>query len=450
MNISYNIFKKVKEDAIKLDLNESDFECHPQVKQDIIECVQNDHTLSRYSNVFNQNTTNLLDKLSQINQVAPEQILLTAGSDDALNYIVTRYITSKTNVFMFAPTYNMFEIMVKRRTDHIFYIPTDFNTSELKDLDICFDFYKTLMPYSLVYIVHPNNPLGYILNKTDIERVIKMYPSTIFVIDEAYIEFKPEASCIDLTKRYRNVIVTRTFSKAYGLAGIRLGYLVAHQETLDFIRILYNEKHVTEIAKVAGLAVLNQKDYYQTLVDTIIKERESFKTFLRGFGIFYTDSHGNFISFYVGENTKQFLQLLETNGVYLRDRESQLNMKGFVRITIGKKEHLDVIRDLIQKNIHLFTFDCQKRYEIPQNEIWKIKSMYTQVVELLKSKSIHCKLRSMAVHDLIHIHTSGLNVFRILSLEPEFNKLNLRIFPSENGYLLSNANTDHPIIEIIF
>lgn len=386
----YQICKEINdyEISIKLDLNEFDFEHHSDVYKYICDSVIKPKSITHYSNVYNDNTNMLISQLHNYNSIHSNQILLSAGSDDSLEYLIQRYIKSDTHVFVFAPSYSYFECVIKRQTKNIHYIPLDFNNTDDLDIDVCLEFYKEYLDNSVVYIVNPNNPLGTFISYESIKRVIAKYTDTLFIIDEAYIEFNFAKTCVNLVNDNKNIVITRTFSKAYGLAGIRLGYMIAHSETLDYIKILYNEKNVTDLAKSGGIAIFKNIDYYETIIKEICDIRQYFQSFLDELNIYYVPSQSNFVSFYVGNSISEVLELLEKNSVYIRNRDTQIDMAGFVRITIGTKEHITKVCNIIKDNIRLFdSYPLVKMYT-SKHRIWKLKLLLKNVVEKLNDIGI--------------------------------------------------------------
>ncbi len=162
--------------------------------------------------------------------------MITAGSDDALEYTIKKHVYTKTRVFIFVPSYDYFEIVVRRYTYLIHYIPLDFNINEPFDIDECLAFYKDILENSVVYIINPNNSLGALCNNESIKRVVSTCTRTLFIVDEANIEFCLNQTSIKYIDEYKNSIVTRTFSKAHGLAGIRLGYVCLGEKNDHFGR----------------------------------------------------------------------------------------------------------------------------------------------------------------------------------------------------------------------
>ena len=379
MDEAYIISKNIKNfnECIKLDLNEYDFE-HPKELYSILSnSLSYPKTISHYSNSFNDTTKELLSKLSNLNNVLNENIIITAGSDNALEYIVEKYINKKTNILLFVPTYSYFELLLKRKNNNIIYVPIDFNDSNYSIYD-CLEFYKDLLQEnSLIYIVNPNNPLGVSININNLKKCLLEYTKTIFVIDEAYIELNIKNTCVDFIKEFNNIIITRTFSKVYGLAGIRLGYLISSLNIINNIKKIYNEKNVTDIAKTAGNYILNNLDYYNIIIKTIIYNRENFSNFLQINNIYYINSVANFISLYIGKNVDSFIKILEHNNIYIRNRSDQINMKGFIRISIGKQEHMILIKQIILDNINLFeTLNPIVSYFTPKKHLWKLLKLF--------------------------------------------------------------------------
>jgi histidinol-phosphate aminotransferase len=385
----YQICKDIENytKCIKLDLNEFDFIHHPQIYTSIKNNVSEQKSITHYSNIFNYNTKHLTSLLSSYNNIEPCNLLVSAGSDDSIEYIINKYITKKTSVFIFTPSYNYAEVCMKRKTKKIFNIPLDFNNNSENITDALL-FYKEKMTDSVVYIVNPNNPIGTIVSKEHIEIALNAFPNTLFIIDEAYIEFCINLTCSELIKKYNNIIITRTFSKAYGLAGLRLGYLMASQKTTDNVKILYNEKNTTDLAKSAGIAVLENIDYYNNIIQNVIEYREDFQKFLDSLGIYYVPSHGNFVSFYIGDNSEKFLHELEKSDIYIRNRGHLTDMDGFVRITIGNKINMEIVKEKIKSLHYLVDFCPLVKFYTNKNFIWSLKLLFSNIVKVFNNSGI--------------------------------------------------------------
>lgn len=336
---------------IKLDLNEYDFE-HPNEFYELLKnSIKKDKIITHYTNTDTETSRLLINKIAQYNNILNDNIILTAGSDIALEYVVNKYINYDTTVLLFYPTFNYFETIVKKKTNKIEYLNIELNDNNY-NLDKYLDKY-ILNDKTIVYIVNPNNPIGNIINITSLEKYLEKYNQTIFILDEAYIEFVEKyTSCIELINKYNNLIIVRTFSKAYGLAGMRLGYIATSIMRCKEIYELYNDKSLIELTKIAGIFIMDNINYYKKIIAIIIEERQLFETFLKENNIFYISSNSNFILFYVGNKYNTLLTILEENNIIIRNKNNQL--KGFLRITIGNSDNMIFVKKIFKENIELF------------------------------------------------------------------------------------------------
>lgn len=439
INEPYKICKKIEnyKECIKLDLNEFDYSHPPELYNVIKETIYKDKSITHYSNFYNINTTNLLKSLSSFENVDENNILITAGSDDALEYIVNAYIKEDTKVLIFIPSYNYVELLVKRKTENIIYVSLPINNEEL-DISDVMEFYKD--DVQVIYIVNPNNPLGTLIDKKHLYEIIFKYNKIKFIIDEAYIEFCKDNSCV-IYKELDNMIITRTFSKAYGIAGLRLGYVISSNNIINKLKVLYNEKNVTEIAKVAGNYIITNNEYYKNIISEIKVVKENLEEFLLENNIYYIKSEANFVAFYVGNSYKEFLDILEQNNIYIRDRNSQINMKGFVRITIGTPMNIDKVKDIIKKNITLFENNLKSIIFTDKKSIWKLKNLFKKVLEIFSENDLinnywldggsllgYTRNNGIIPYDNdIDICIELSNVKLLLELQKSFDKYGLRL-----------------------
>ena len=391
-NIIYKISKNIQQTntSIHLDLNEFDFNHHPNFFNEINNEI-NISSITKYSNIFQKNTQNLLNKIAIHNNLDINNVLLTNGSDIGLETIINNFVNSNSKIIIFVPTYNYFILKIKEITNNIIYIPIDFNNNNVNIID-CLDFYNDiLIENSFIYIVNPNNPTGKFINPNKIESLLKKYTKTIFIIDEAYIEFCYDQSCKDLIKTYNNIFITRTFSKAYGLAGLRLGYILSKQNNINQLYFKYNEKNVTEIAKIAGISILNNIDYYQNIINEIIQIRDNFELFLEENNIYFIKSFSNFISIYIGNNYNNLINIFENNNIFIRNKNDDINLNGFIRITIGTNIHMEIIKNIIKENITLFDNFCIIKYFTPKECIWKLKLLFKKTIDCLNNSELKDK-----------------------------------------------------------
>tara|TARA_A100001037_G_C14960367_1_gene549096 strand:- start:157 stop:822 length:666 start_codon:yes stop_codon:yes gene_type:complete len=204
-----------------------------------------------------------------------------------------------------------------------------------------FDYCKVA---DVVYLVNPNNPTGKLLAVDEIEKLLKTYPDTLFIVDEAYYEFAKQ-SCSHLVVSHKNLIVTRTFSKAFGLASVRLGYCMAHPDTLLHLRKIRNGKAVNALGQLCGIAALDDLDYLDSRIDEMNDAKKFFVDNLPH-EYYAVDSQTNFVLLKTPDS-KKLLNKMKDNKILIRDRSSFDNLENCVRITIGSKKQIIRVLDVI-------------------------------------------------------------------------------------------------------
>jgi histidinol-phosphate aminotransferase len=204
----------------------------------------------------------------------------------------------------------------------------------------------------ILYIDSPNNPTGFQFKKDEIVELIKKFDG-IVIIDEAYGEFS-DYSVANLTKKFDNLIVVRTFSKTFGLAGLRLGYVIANKKFIDvFTRVLQYPYPLNTLAIEAGVLALQKAEQISETIETIKQERSRIIKKLRESGAFDVfDSKANFVLFDARGADKRIYTALLEQGISIRKLGKIGKHEGCLRVTIGTKEmnskFLLAIRDLLQ------------------------------------------------------------------------------------------------------
>ncbi len=245
------------------------------------------------------------------------------------------------------PTFGFFEERCKLYSIPIIKIPFTKNM----DLEID-DFLSNLKNADILYLDSPNNPTGFQFPKKQLEKLVKSFDGLV-IIDEAYGEFS-DYSIVNMVKTQQNLIVIRTFSKAFGLAGLRLGYFVSNKNFADvFTRIIQYPYPINTLAIEAGIVALQKIKQMTEIANLIKQERRRIIENLRNFGAFHVfDSKANFVLFDVeGADTRIYNALIE-QGISIRKLGKIGKHKGCLRVTIGTKEmnskFLLAIRDLLQ------------------------------------------------------------------------------------------------------
>ena len=314
------------------DWNESEF---PPTNK-VFEVMKSFYRYERYPDI----TAKLLkSKLSDYVSLPVDFIEVYNGSDDALKDIITVFVDRETHVLSYQPSYTQVNTFITTNTEN--YMKVNIK-NPLGEHEYDFIYCKVA---NVVYLVNPNNPTGKLLAVDEIEKLLKTYPDTLFIVDEAYYEFAKQSSC-HLVVSHKNLIVTRTFSKAFGLASVRLGYCMGHPDTLSHLRKIRNGKAVNSLAQLCGIAALDDLDYLDSRIDEMNDAKKFFVDNLPH-EYYAVDSQTNFVLLKTPDS-KKLLNKMKDNKILIRDRSSFDNLENCVRITIGSKKQ--IIRVLVVIN----------------------------------------------------------------------------------------------------
>lgn len=276
----------------------------------------------------------LKEKLAELKSISPEQIFIGNGSDEAIDLAFRIFCEpGKDKALTFTPTYGMYEVSA------------NINDVELIKLPLNKEFQidrNTLHPYfsdknlKLIFICSPNNPTGNLLRTEDIEFILNSFNGLI-IIDEAYIDFCGQASFIQKIEKYPNLIVIQTLSKAWGLAGIRLGIGYMSEEILSFYNRVKAPYNISVINQITALEILNKEEEFKQKVQNILHEKEELiqnLSVLKGIRKIYP-SDANFLLVEV-ENPDELYEKLIQRKIIIRNRNSVI--KNCVRISVGTPE----------------------------------------------------------------------------------------------------------------
>jgi histidinol-phosphate aminotransferase len=323
-----DIHAKPEQVPLKLDWNESTILPSPKVATAIKYFLEHDNHLNWYSTL---NSTNLIHCLSEFYQIPKSYFLVSNGSDEALHTICATYLYEGDEVLVPSPTYQHFLVFARQEGAKITELhasnPFESNVDELIEA-------LQAKYYKLCYLVSPNNPTGVCLENDEIERLLESSPNTLFILDEAYAEFARN-SAYPLVKRYSNLLITRTFSKAYALAGLRIGYVMSNEQLIANLSRVFNPKSVNVLGQIAAMAALSDQAYLENFVTEVEKSQAFLIEELKKREIVSHPSKGNFMMIKVKE-PKKLVKALAVQGVYVRDRAHLL--EGYVRITLGTLE----------------------------------------------------------------------------------------------------------------
>jgi histidinol-phosphate aminotransferase len=330
--------------VLKLDWNEGTVPPPPSVLDALAEFAASSdgHYLKWYPHLGGGEQ--LKQQLAEYVGGIPENLLVTNGSDDALILAAQTYLKHGVVALADCPTYEHFCVNAACTGASLIRLESD--NPETADPDHLAKAIHEHQP-RLVYLVSPNNPTGVQWEEDQISSLSAQFPSSLFIVDEAYHEFGAAdstgklKSCASLAIKTENVVVTRTFSKAFCLASVRCGYVVAHPNTINTLRLRYNTKSVNAFAAVGAAQALKEIDsYYKPYWLATCSARDSFVRDMTGAGYNCKSGGGNFVSFEVPDGKgAELCTRLESDRIYIRDIGGRWN--DHVRVSVGESEDMD-------------------------------------------------------------------------------------------------------------
>ncbi len=283
----------------------------------------------------------LVEKLSQKYNISREMLYLTAGADEAIQILALAF-GSKTYIFL--PTY-----IVYHDTKDFFANVTEINV--LKDNNYSIST-ERIDDATLIYLANPNNPCGYTTKET-VCKLLKNNPQAIVVVDEVYAEFA-DVSVIDEVKNYPNLVVLRSFSKSYGMAGNRIGFIVANREIIAKVKTKTQWANVSYLSVGAAMIALDHEDYFTKVRNDIISRREDFITFLtqKGFRVLPSLINAVLIKCDSEDEGSKLAQYLVDNNFVISHGNGSSNVGldySFIRISIGNREQMAVLTTILEE-----------------------------------------------------------------------------------------------------
>ncbi len=339
--VSERIPENISNDGIfKLDWNEASHTGCIKVKEKLIEFLQN-NDLSSYPNPTNKRLIKLLASYSKVNL---DEIQFFSGSDEALDYISKTFIAPNDDVVSLSPNYDNFRVFAEGCGGN--YIEKFYDEAFKNEIE-------NLMSISfkpkIIYISNPNNPMGNVLSINQIESILDKFNETLVIIDEAYYEFS-EVSAAILINKYPNIIISRTMSKAFGMAGIRFGYLISNKLLIESINRIRNPKGINVLAQIAAETALENMKDTESYVQDVFQNKQRIIKWLKSKGKIVQDCKANFIMIKC-KYPKKFVSEMLKNGILIRDRSSMPLVEGYVRMTIGGNETFEPVLKALNNSI---------------------------------------------------------------------------------------------------
>ncbi|WP_026713623.1 histidinol-phosphate transaminase [Flavobacterium daejeonense] len=316
---------------------------------DTAEMVFLDANENPYQNGVNRypdpQQANVKVALGEIKNLKPQQILLGNGSDEVLDLLFRAFCEPKVdNVITLPPTYGMYDVLA------------NINNVENKEILLTVDFQPqvdqilaAITPTTkLIFLCSPNNPTGNSFSTESVTTILENFNGFV-VIDEAYIDFSDKASWLEKLDQYPNLIITQTLSKAYGLAGIRLGICYASTEVIAVLNKIKPPYNVNELTQQRALERLNDQEKINREISSILTERDTLLDVLNHVSfvekIYPTEA--NFILIKVDDANKRYDELI-AKGIVIRNRTTQPLCENTLRLTIGTAEENKKLMEALQ------------------------------------------------------------------------------------------------------
>ncbi len=321
-------------EKIRLDFNEVNLPPSPKLSQ-----LKFDPLLS---GVYPQEDK-LIEILAKRFGVAPNSLLICNGSNEAITLIFEAFIQEGDQVLIPFPTFSVYYLLLQSKNAKINKIAYDENLRFPKEKFLA----AAKKNPKLIVLVNPNNPTGDMLSKAEVEQILQAAPDSLLVLDEAYIHFA-ETELWDLTLKYENLVVLRTFSKAYALAGHRIGFAIANPATMSLLYKVSLPFRINYFSLKAAKIALADEEHFQYILSTIKDEKQKMEKFFHSLKIDFLPSQTNFLLVKTGIWSKAIYQTLAEQGVMVRHQKSG-PLKNYIRISMGTPKQNEIFRDAFQK-----------------------------------------------------------------------------------------------------
>ena len=315
-------------DLLRLDFNENTLACSPRVRE-VLAGISTG-ALTRYPE---REPVEAI--VAQHLGLESAQVALTNGVDEAIHVLFEAFLEAGDELLLPVPTYTMYEVYASATDAQIVAVQA------AEDLQFPFErLAAAISPKTkIIAIASPNSPSGTVATRAQLLELARRAPHAVLLVDEAYFHFHGE-TVMDLVGKVPNLIVARTFSKAYGLAGLRLGLLAGPVELLRWVRRVLSPYSVNSLALACLPPALEDKTYLDWYVIEVLAARSEFETALDALHLRRWPSRANFILVDIGPKHEEFVRIMRAAGVLVRDRSNDPGCDGYVRITIGTREQM--------------------------------------------------------------------------------------------------------------
>ena len=278
--------------------------------------------------------------------VAANQLLLGNGSDEVLDLIFRAFCTpNKDNVIVMPPTYGMYRVLANINRIFLDEVPLN-NDFQLVTKDIL---NQISTQTKAIFLCSPNNPSGNSFRREDILTLLQSFTGLV-VIDEAYIDFSTQKSLVSVLSSYPNLIITQTLSKAYGLAGIRLGICIASEEIINILNKIKPPYNINSLTQERAISALEDWDTTQRQITQLIAERKGLFAQLEKISFVEKvyPSDANFLLVRVDDANKRYAQLIQNN-IVVRNRSKQVGCENCLRFSVGTPQENQILIETLNR-----------------------------------------------------------------------------------------------------
>jgi histidinol-phosphate aminotransferase len=342
-------------DALRLDFNENTLAASPKV-------------IARLRQVTAEGLTKYPER-EGVERVAAahfgleaNQVLLTNGVDEAIHLVCAAFLEEDDEAMVCTPTFFMYEVSAGMMTAHVTKVQTD------ASLEFPYErFMAAISPRTkLIMVASPNNPTGAVVAREQLLAICAAAPQAVVMVDEAYYHFFGETLMDDVGK-VPNLMVARTFSKAYGLANLRIGMLAGSAELMKYVRKVSSPYNVNGVALDCLPVALADDAYVQWYAEQVRVGLARMMDGLRALGVEFFPSHANFVLMKIGAKHAELVRAMRARGVLLRDRSTDPGCDGYVRITIGVEEHVERGLAALKESLAEIGWEKQQVGEMPES-----------------------------------------------------------------------------------
>ncbi len=331
--------KKGERNFIRLSSNENPYGPSPRVEKEIKKALKKLHMYP--SSLLDEPRKLLAEKLN----VAPENIIFGKGSNEIIELSCKAFLEEGDKVVVTSPCFPMYKTYSILSGARVVEVPIENYRADINGI------LEKMENAKMVFLNSPMNPTGTLITEGELLKIAeKAMGSTVVFLDEAYVDFAEDMApnSISLVKKGYPIIIARSFSKSYGLAGLRAGFGISHEDVISVMARTKQPYNLGTLEEAAIKAAIEDMDYMKRTVSLIVKERERMEEELKNMGVKFVKSYANFILIILGKRAKEVYRKLIKMGIYTRYMDSY-KLPDCIRVTVGRKEENDSFLSAMKK-----------------------------------------------------------------------------------------------------